>query len=104
MPPDQRSDDAPTIGESTGQFGFWEMDLRDMALTLSDATCAIYGLGPHAALRTGARLDVGYRIVRPKASKRWTSATSCSSTAATPIGAAARQCAATSAWRWSPRG
>jgi hypothetical protein len=48
MPPDQRSDDPPDIGESVGQFGFREMDLRDMALSLSDATCAIYGLGPGA--------------------------------------------------------
>jgi diguanylate cyclase (GGDEF)-like protein/PAS domain S-box-containing protein len=88
MPPDQRSDDPPDIGESAGQSGFWEMDLPDMALTLSDTACAVYGLGPaacrlddflqrahpderqgvsdtmHTALRAGARLDVGYRIVR----------------------------------------
>jgi PAS domain-containing protein len=94
MPPDQRSDDPPTIGESASQFGFWEMDLRDMGLTLSDTTCAICGLGPaacrlddflqcvhpdergrvsetvHAALRAGARLDVGYRIVRPSGEGR----------------------------------
>jgi diguanylate cyclase (GGDEF)-like protein/PAS domain S-box-containing protein len=94
MYPAQRSDDPPNIGECVGQLGFWEMDLRDMALTLSDATCAIYGLGPapcrlddflqlvptderqrvsntvHAALRAGARLDVGYRIVRPSGEQR----------------------------------
>jgi diguanylate cyclase (GGDEF)-like protein/PAS domain S-box-containing protein len=94
MPEDQRSDDPPDIGESPGQFGFWEMDLRDMALTLSDTTCAIYGLGPaahrlddflqlvhpdeqrhvrdtvHAALRAGARLDIGYRVVRPTGEER----------------------------------
>jgi hypothetical protein len=92
MPQDQRSDDSPTIGESASQFGFWNIDLRDMALTLSDTACAIYGLGPaacrlddflqrvhpderrrvsdtlHAALRAGARLDVRYRIVRPTVS------------------------------------
>jgi diguanylate cyclase (GGDEF)-like protein/PAS domain S-box-containing protein len=94
MPPDERSDDPPNIGESAGQFGFWEMDLRDMALTLSDTACAIYGLGPapcrlddflqrvhpderrrvsdtvHAALHAGAQLDVGYRIVRPSGKER----------------------------------
>ena len=52
MPQEQRSDDAPDIGESAGQFGFWEIDLGadldDTALTLSDTTCAIYGLGPGA--------------------------------------------------------
>jgi diguanylate cyclase (GGDEF)-like protein/PAS domain S-box-containing protein len=94
MAPDQRSDDPPDIGESAGQFGFWEIDLRDMALTLSDTSCAICGLGPagcrlddflqlvhpdeqqavrdtvHAALRAGVRLDVGCRIVRPSGGGR----------------------------------
>ena len=94
MPQDPRSDDPPNIGAPPGQFGFWEMNLRDMALTLSDATRAIYGLGPaacrledflqfvhpderrhvrdtlDAALRDGARLDVGYRIVRPGGEER----------------------------------
>jgi diguanylate cyclase (GGDEF)-like protein/PAS domain S-box-containing protein len=89
MPADQHSDDAPDIGQSASPFGFWELDLRDMALTLSDAACAICGLGPaacplddflrrahpdelqrvrdtvHAALRAGACFDVGYRIVLP---------------------------------------
>ena len=93
MPADQHSDDAPDGGQSVGQsaspFGVWELDLRDMALTLSHAACAICGLGPaacslddflqrthpdelqrvrdavHAALRAGASFDVGYRIVRP---------------------------------------
>ncbi|XYJ09809.1 EAL domain-containing protein [Telluria sp. B2] len=94
MPQDPRSDDPPDIGEPPGQFGFWEMDLRDMALTLSDTTCAIYGLAPaayrlddflqlvhpderqqvsdtvYAALRGGERLDIGYRIVRPTGEER----------------------------------
>jgi diguanylate cyclase (GGDEF)-like protein/PAS domain S-box-containing protein len=94
MPQDQRPDDAPDIGESVGHVGFWEIDLRDMALTLSDGACAIHGLGPaawcldeflqlvhpdelrrvsdtvHAALRAGAPLDVGYRIVRPSGEER----------------------------------
>lgn len=88
MHQDQRPDDAPDIGESVGHVGFWEIDLRDMALTLSDGACAIHGLGPaawrldaflqlvhpdelervsdtvHAALRARAPLDVGYRIVQ----------------------------------------
>jgi diguanylate cyclase (GGDEF)-like protein/PAS domain S-box-containing protein len=65
-----------------------------MALTPSDTTCAIFGLAPaacglddflqrvhpgelqpvrdtvHAALRSGARLDVGFRIVRPSGQER----------------------------------
>ncbi len=94
MPQDHRSDDPPHVGEPQGQSGFWEMDLRDMVLTLSDTTCAIHGLGPapcrlddflqhvhpderrhvrdtvHAALRDGARLDIGYRVVRPSGDER----------------------------------
>lgn len=94
MPQDPRSDDPPSIGALPGQFGFWEMDLRDMALTLSDATRAIFGLVPaacrfddfmqlvhpderrqvrdtvQAALREGTRLDVEYRIVRPAGDER----------------------------------
>ena len=94
MREDQRSDDPPSIGAVPGQFGFWEMDLHDMALTLSAGTCAIHGLGPgayrledllglvhpdelqhvsdtvHAALRDGTRLDVAYRIVRPGGDER----------------------------------
>ena len=93
MPQDQFPGE-PHIGTSPGQFGFWEMDLRDMALTLSDAARAIYGLGPaacrledllqlvhpaerrlvrdtvQAALRDGARLDAAYRIVRPGGEER----------------------------------
>jgi len=95
MPPDHRSDDPPDIGESAGQSGFWEMDLPDMALALSDTACAIYGLGlaacrlddflrcahpderqgvsdtVHTALRTGTRLDAGYRIVRATGEERY---------------------------------
>ena len=65
-----------------------------MTLTVSDTACAIHGLGPaawrlddflqrvhpdelqgvrdtiHAALRTGAQVDVGYRIVRPSGEER----------------------------------
>lgn len=65
-----------------------------MALTVSDTTCAIHGLAPsayalddflqrvhpderqpvrdtvQAALRSGARIDVGYRIVRPEGEER----------------------------------
>jgi diguanylate cyclase (GGDEF)-like protein/PAS domain S-box-containing protein len=94
MPQDQCPDDPPDIDESASQFGFWEMDLRDMALTVSDTTRAIHGLGPaagrlddflelvhpderqrvsdtvRAALRAGARLDVGCRIVRPSGEGR----------------------------------
>lgn len=94
MPQDQRSDDPPDIGESASQLGFWEMDLRDLALTLSDTTCTIYGLAPaacrlddfmqrahpderqrvsdtvQAALRTGERLDLDYRIVHPSGKER----------------------------------
>jgi diguanylate cyclase (GGDEF)-like protein/PAS domain S-box-containing protein len=98
MPADQHSDDALDSGQSVSQpasqFGLWELDLRDMALTLSDAACAICGLGPaacslddflqrvhpdelqrvrdavHAALRAGASFDVGYRIVRPTGNGR----------------------------------
>ena len=93
MPQDQRADDPPHSGalsdQFAGQFGFWEIDLRDMALTLSDAARAIYRLGPaachlddflqrvhpderghvrdtvQAALREGTRLDVVYRILLP---------------------------------------
>jgi len=70
------------------------MDLPAMTLTVSDTACAIHGLGPaawrlddflqrvhpdelqgvrdtiHAALRTGAQVDVGYRIVRPSGEER----------------------------------
>jgi diguanylate cyclase (GGDEF)-like protein/PAS domain S-box-containing protein len=87
MPQDQRSDELPHAGESTGQSGFLEIDLGSMALTLSDTACTIYGLGPapcrlddflrrvhpderrrvsdtmHAALRAGARLDLEYRTL-----------------------------------------
>jgi hypothetical protein len=42
MPQDQRSDDPPHVAESASQFGFWEMDLGEMTLTLSDTTCTIY--------------------------------------------------------------
>jgi diguanylate cyclase (GGDEF)-like protein/PAS domain S-box-containing protein len=94
MPQDQCSDDPPNIGASPGQVGFWEIDLRDMTLTLSDATRAIYGVGPaarrphdflqpvhpderrhvcetvRAALRAGTPLDIGYRIVRPAGHER----------------------------------
>jgi len=81
-------DDPPHSGAATGQFGCWEMDLSDMTLVLSKTSRAICGLGPatcglddvlqhvhpdelqhvsdtvHAALHAGARLDLGYRIVR----------------------------------------
>ena len=89
MPSDQPQDETSTARDSAGQFGFWEVDLRDMALTLSDAARVIYGLDRgawrlddllrlvhvddrrrvsgevHAALRAGTQLDVGYRIVSP---------------------------------------
>jgi len=94
MPPDQPSDDPPNIREAVDQVGFWEMDLGDMSLTLSDAACAIYGIETaacrlddffqivhpderqrvsgtmRAALRAGARLDIGYRITHPSGEKR----------------------------------
>jgi diguanylate cyclase (GGDEF)-like protein/PAS domain S-box-containing protein len=94
MPQDQRSDDPQEIDESVAPFGSWEIDLRDMALTLSDTACRIYGLGHppcplddflqrvhpderrrvsdtlHAAMRSGALLDLGYRIVRPPGEER----------------------------------
>lgn len=94
MPQEQRPDDRQSIGAPPGQSGFWEVDLRDMALTLSDTTCAISGLRPaghrvddflqlvhpderrhlrdtvHAALRDGAPLELGYRIVCPAGEER----------------------------------
>jgi len=94
MPQDPRSHDPPDIGAPPGQFGFWEMDLHDMALTLSDAARAVCGLGPaarhlddflqlvhpderrhvretvQAALHDGAPLDIGFRIVRPAGGER----------------------------------
>jgi diguanylate cyclase (GGDEF)-like protein/PAS domain S-box-containing protein len=94
MSPDQPSDHLPDPGSSTGQCGFWELDLCDLALRLSDTVCAIFGLGPapwhiddllqlahsaerprvhdavHAALRLRAPLDAGYRIVRPSGEER----------------------------------
>lgn len=95
MPQEQRPEGPPVVGASPGQFGFWEIDLRDMTLTVSGTTCAIYGLAPaayrledflqcvhpderlrvtdvvNATLAAGARLDVGYRIVRPSGEGRY---------------------------------
>lgn len=94
MIPDQRSDHLPESGASTVELGFWELDLRRMVLTLSEAGRAILGLGPgpyllgdflqvahpdelgrvsdtvHAALRASAPLDIRYRIVRPSGEER----------------------------------
>ncbi|MGX4643949.1 EAL domain-containing protein [Massilia sp. SYSU DXS3249] len=94
MPQDLGSDHLPDTGESVSPFGFWEVDLRNMTLALSDTACSICGLGPaacrlddflqrahpderqrvsntvHAALGSGARLDVGYRIVLPTGAER----------------------------------
>jgi diguanylate cyclase (GGDEF)-like protein/PAS domain S-box-containing protein len=89
MLPDSLLDDPPHGDASTGPFGCWEMDLSDRTLILSDGARAIHGLGTSTcrldelllrvhpdelqrvrdavddALRTGARLDLGYRINRP---------------------------------------
>lgn len=94
MPQEQHSEYPPSAGAAASELGFWEMKLEDMALTLSDTACALFGLGPgacrlddflrrahpderervsdtvHAALRAGARLDLGYRIVLPSGKER----------------------------------
>jgi diguanylate cyclase (GGDEF)-like protein/PAS domain S-box-containing protein len=94
MSRDQPSDSLPDTGTSTGQSGFWELDLYDMALHLADTVCAILGLGPapwhaddflrcahpderahvrdalHAALRVKGPLDVAYRILCPSGQVR----------------------------------
>jgi diguanylate cyclase (GGDEF)-like protein/PAS domain S-box-containing protein len=94
MLPAPLPDDPPHSGASAGPFGCWEMDLSDMTLILSDGACAIYDVGTatyrlddflqrvhpdelqdvsdtvHAALHAGARLDLGYRIVRPTGDTR----------------------------------
>jgi diguanylate cyclase (GGDEF)-like protein/PAS domain S-box-containing protein len=94
MLPAPLPDDPSQPGASTSLFGCWEMDLSDMTLILSDGACAICGVGPatcrldeflrrvhpdqlqqvrdtvHAALRAGARLDLGYRIVHPAGETR----------------------------------
>ena len=94
MPEDQPSEVPPSIGASACQVGFWEMHLRDLALTLSARARAIHGLGPgacrledvlrrvhpderrqvratlQAALRGGAPLDIAYRVVQAAGQER----------------------------------
>jgi len=94
MFPDYRSNEPPHADAAAAQFGFWELDPDDMTLALSDAARAIFGIEPdgcrfdallrrvhpaerqrvgdtvHAALRAGAALDLGYRIVRPSGEAR----------------------------------
>jgi len=74
MPQDQCLEDTPDIGESTGQFGSWEIDLRDlrelrnlhaMVLTLSDTACRIYGIEP-----TACALDDLLQRVHPDERRR----------------------------------
>jgi diguanylate cyclase (GGDEF)-like protein/PAS domain S-box-containing protein len=87
MPEDLPSEAPPSIGASPSPSGFWELDLRDLRLTLSEAARVIHGLGHgrrrlenvlrrahpdergrlrtslQAALRAGAPFDIFYRIV-----------------------------------------
>jgi diguanylate cyclase (GGDEF)-like protein/PAS domain S-box-containing protein len=94
MSPDHHSNRPPQADAAAARFGFWELDPRGLALTLSDAARAILGAGSaacrldallrlvhpaerqrvsemvHAALRAGAALDLGLRIVRPSGEVR----------------------------------
>ncbi|TFW33500.1 EAL domain-containing protein [Massilia horti] len=90
----QQSDDQSAQARQVPLFGFWEIDVTDMTLTLSDETHAIFGraLAPHrledllqfvhpdertrvydaftGALGEGTPLNVECRIIRPSGEAR----------------------------------